>query len=218
MKLRFVKKKEEVDGVWSFFFEPLQQLDWVAGQSIRLELPRPTFGVDEKRFTISAAPFEKNIRITTRISDSTFKRSLAALAPGNLVDAFSIEGDFIWDDSPKLFLAGGIGITPFRSMLTQAARDGRRLNTILIRSGKDKMPVFKNEFDDLAAKDSSFKSIHLKERISLEDLKQFPDWKNRLVYVSGPEKMVDELAKSLISAGLPKTRLKKDLFTGNLSL
>lgn len=218
MKLRFIKKKEEVDGVWSFFFEPLERPEWVAGQSIRLELPRPTFGVDEKRFTISAAPFEKNIRVTTRLSDSTFKRSLAALGQGDLVDAFSIEGDFIWNEQPKLFLAGGIGVTPFRSMLAQAAHEGQSLNTILIHSSHGGRSVFKSEFDKLAKKDGNFKPNYLKERIRLEDLEQIPDWKNRLVYISGPEKMVNELSKKIISAGLSQTQLKRDLFTGNLFL
>lgn len=218
MKLRFLNKKEEGFGVWSFFFEPQEKIEWLAGQSIRLELPRPTFGVDEKRFTISAAPYEKNIRITTKLSGSTFKKSLGALKPGTLIDAHSIEGDFIWHDGPKLFLAGGIGVTPFKSLLKQATFEGKKLNTLMINSDKNDAHIFKDELNDLTKQDSTLQILYINHRIDLKDVENFKDWKNHNVYISGPEKMVFELSKKLISAGLPKRRIKQDLFTGNLFL
>jgi ferredoxin-NADP reductase len=70
MKLRFVKREEEVSGVYSFYFEPEQELSWIAGQFLYYTLPHPN--ADDRGlkrwFTISTAPFEAHPRITTRIN------------------------------------------------------------------------------------------------------------------------------------------------------
>lgn len=213
VKLRFLNKLQEVGDIWSFWFEPPEDLTWLAGQSIRLELPRATFGVDERRFSIPSAPHEKLVRITTRLSDSSFKQNLDKLEPDALIDAYAVEGDFVWNDSDKnrLFLAGGIGITAFRPILIDAAEQGKLKNTVLIHSFHDNKPLFGSELEKL----KSLKVIYLhNSRISAENL--IPDWKTRQVYISGPEKMVAELGNQLKKSGLPDDRLKLDLFTGNL--
>src|SRR4051812_5628 len=106
MKLRFVSKKSEGSDVWSYFFAPVEAMEWVAGQSIRLELPRETFGVSERRFTIASDPSEGHVRITTRTSGSRFKVLLDDLSSDAVINAYGIEGNFIWEDAParKIFV------------------------------------------------------------------------------------------------------------------
>lgn len=210
MKLRFVNKVQESDDVWSFFFEPAEPLDWIAGQSIRLELPRKSWGYEEQRFTIASAPREGHVRITTRLSDSEFKQTLSRLESGAFIDGHNIEGDFIWDslDRPKLFLAAGIGITPFRSLLAEHAA---AKNVKLLYQSKDKLPVFGKELADRLGKGLRVTS----QRLSLDTIADFcPDWKERVVYISGPEQMVRDISRSLLGAGLSPKWLITDLFTG----
>jgi len=214
VKLKYTDKKHEAGNVWSFFFEPQEPIAWRAGQSIRLELPRATYGADEKRFSISAAPFEKIIRITTRLSGSSFKKSLSKLKQNQMIDAFSVEGDFLWEQKPKIFIAAGIGITPFRSMLIQAKHEKKPIDTVLIYGSSDPEPVFKVELQELSDHSPSYRFLFISRRVSPADVLSVNNWQQHLVYISGPEPMVNETASKLIAAGLAESQLKLDLFTG----
>jgi ferredoxin-NADP reductase len=218
MRLRFTRKQEEVDGIWSFFFEPLEPLTWIAGQSIRLELPKNTWGVDERRFTIASAPHEKLIRITTRISDSNFKQSLTNLPEGAEVNGYNIEGNFVWGKSKKhrLLIAGGIGITPYRAMLAELAQTKQPAHATLLYSYNAKTVVFGSELDAWQAQDSSLQVVYLPhKRFTIDEHSSLPTyWLESLVYISGPTSMVQELATKLTSKGLPEKNLKLDIFTG----
>lgn len=214
MKLVFNNKKQESGDVWSFFFEPVEPVEWKAGQSIRLELPKPTWGYSERRFTISSAPYEKHVRITTRLSDSDFKQALQNLQPGAQIDGHNIEGAFVWEEGSKhkLLIAGGIGITPMRSMLLQAMHDNKKLNATLFYISKDKPPVFLDELEGLANTDF-FISV-TDQRFNLDpDTTLAPIWHDSIVYISGPENMVRTASSQLINAGLDKEHIKLDEFT-----
>src|SRR5438045_4006538 len=135
MTLRFIGKKPEVEGVFSFYFEPQESAKWLAGQYLHYELPHSD--ADERGigrwFTISTAPFEKKIRITTRFDGervSSFKQALKELKEGTIVEAGEPRGDFVAEAgvSRHIFIAGGIGITPFRSMIAQLDHEGRTLD------------------------------------------------------------------------------------------
>ncbi|HSW81439.1 MAG TPA: FAD-dependent oxidoreductase, partial [Candidatus Saccharimonas sp.] len=168
-------------------------------------------------FTNSAAPYEGIMQITTRVTNSTFKQALAALQPGDELQLIEApEGDFVWQDSdlPKVFVAGGIGITPFRSIIKQRAHDGLSLDATLIYGGRTADLPFKDEFEQWAANDAGLK-IHyvIGEPLTAESLaKMVPDLNNSLVYVSGPEPMVLALGDALKKQGLPETQYKHDGF------
>lgn len=212
-----MRKQQEADNIWSFFFEPAEPLDWIAGQSIRLEIPRMTWGVDERRFTIASAPSEGHIRITTRVGGSEFKQSLADLQPGDEINGHNIEGDFVWDKArgPRLFIAGGIGITPFRAMLAAAVYEGKPFNTTLIYSSKEEPAVFQAELDAWAREDPSFFVLYLPKRLVFDEHSSLAgSWLGSTVYVSGPEAMVDEVCTALSERDLPAGQLHTDRFTG----
>src|SRR3990170_8502700 len=119
MKLTLQDKKQEAKNVFTLVFAPDGPISWIAGQSIRLELPAGQYDTEERRFTISSAPHENHIAITTRTTPGLFKQSLLELKIGDIVEANAIEGTFTWKESekPLIFIAGGIGITPFYAML-----------------------------------------------------------------------------------------------------
>src|SRR5262245_44804997 len=137
MDLYFVRSQSEAKERVSFWFHPAEPLSWIAGQSIKIELAGP-YGPLEHRFSIASAPHEGEVMITTRLSGSTYKNSLAALQPGDAVKGYGIEGDFVWGegDSRRLFVAAGIGITPFHSILKQRVYDHALLAVDLIYASR----------------------------------------------------------------------------------
>ncbi|HET8670947.1 MAG TPA: YHS domain-containing protein [Candidatus Saccharimonadales bacterium] len=80
--LKLIEKEVLVDNVWAFRFEPTAPLEWIAGQFIRVELPHdnPDAEGTKRWLTVSSAPYEEIIQITTRVTGSTFKQALAAFA------------------------------------------------------------------------------------------------------------------------------------------
>lgn len=219
MVLRLKEKEHLIDNVWAFRFEPDEPLTWTAGQFIRVELPHgnPDKEGTKRFFTVSSAPYEGIVQITTRVTNSTFKRTLAALQEGDELQLLAKpDGDFVWEDSdkPLVFVAGGIGITPFRSILKQRAHDHQPLNVTLIYGNRTDAIVFKDELDRYAAEDLEFSVQYMTgEPLTASILTGLlPNLTFSLVYISGPEPMVEVLSNELKAAGLPGGQLKQDFF------
>lgn len=222
MKLKLISKKPEQEGVYSFIFEPVQSISWVPGQYMHYVLPHPNVdnrGI-ERWFTISAAPFEKNLRITTRFAGykgSSFKKALLALDIGNEVEADGPEGDFTLEkgDVHHILIAGGIGITPYRSMLAQLNYDGKDINAELLYANQDNNLVFGDELAKIEANLDSF-HVHpfIGRRLAPSDLKKYVSQPNSIFYISGPEPMVKNYQHVLETIGVTKEQIKTDFFPG----
>jgi ferredoxin-NADP reductase len=219
MALTLVNKEHLVDNIWAFRFEPNEPFTWTAGQYMRVELPHdnPDDEGTKRWFTVSSAPYQGIAQITTRVTESTFKQALAALPIGGELQLLEKpHGDFVWQDSdpPIVFVAGGIGITPFYSILKQRAHDGLPLHVTLIYGGRTPDVPFKNEFDQWVSDDPLFK-VHyvVGAPLTAESIAVLePGINNSLVYVSGPEPMVEALGAQLKEHGLPEEQLKQDFF------
>jgi ferredoxin-NADP reductase len=134
---------------------------YLSNQAIRLSLP----GVDDpwgavRTFSLSSSPSELGaIAVTCKISDTPFKQALARLAPGAPAHVYGPLGAFLLDASrPCVFIAGGIGITPFRGMMRYAADVGVRVRMTLLYSARvPEELVFRTELDELARSHPSFR-------------------------------------------------------------
>ena len=115
------------EGTMAFRFSKPGGFVLEAGQAIRLELIDPPVeaGQGSRTFSLVSAPFEQELVVATRMRDSAFKRALRALPDGASIRIDGPFGDLTLCDPerPAVFIAGGIGITPFMSMLRQAAED-----------------------------------------------------------------------------------------------
>lgn len=218
--LKLIGKEHVVSNVWSFRFEPSVPLSWTAGQYIWIELPHDNADAKGARrwFTISSAPYEAVVQITTRISDSTFKQALAALPEGGEINLLEKpDGDFIWHDSelPIVFIAGGIGITAFHSILKQRVHDGAPLGVTLLYANRDDNIAFKSEIDNWAAARPEFSVRYLTGAELTADslLALQPDLLQSLLYMSGPEAMIKALGDQLMQRGLPQSQLRLDALT-----
>lgn len=217
MNVRLAKREKVAKDTYMFWFEPEKPIDYVAGQYIELHLPHEN--PDERKtrrwFTLSSSPTEKLLAITTRFHaerTSSFKTRLKNLEIGETVNMMPPMGDFVLPKDPELpllFVAGGIGITPYRSMLKYLTDKGesRKIKLIYGVSGKEYAA-----FEDLIRKSPAEYELHF-GRLSGNDIDRFikPD-SDQAVFVSGPEKMVERLQQELLGKGVDSRQLRVDFF------
>lgn len=224
MNLKLKEKKQETPDVISFIFDPDELITWKAGQFLHYVLhhePTDDRGSD-RWFTISAAPSEKHISITTRITNekgSSFKNSLNNLKIGDVIEFSNLEGHFTLEDPNKnyIFIAGGIGITPFRSIIKELDLNKKPINITLLYANRDQDIVFKDELEEISKRNQNFKINYIfsPEHIDENKIQSLtPDFKEKMIYVSGPEQMVDSIFETLKKMGTPETNLKGDWFPG----
>ena len=126
MKVVLEEKREENEGVYSLIFQTEEPVSWRAGQYMVLNIPHanPDNRGVTRHFTISSAPFQKKPMITTRYlaeEGSSFKRALFAKKQGDTAEVLRIDGEFTLNKEYKklVFIAGGVGITPYHAMLLE---------------------------------------------------------------------------------------------------
>jgi ferredoxin-NADP reductase len=213
MKFTLSATKQEANDTFSFIFAPEQPLQWKAGQLLRYVLnhPNPDDRGVERFFSIASAPHEKHVTLTTRFASKTssFKKALKNFRPGDAIEAHDLEGDFVVDDSKKtfVFIAGGIGITPFRAILLDLDYNKKPLNVQLLYANRDNDFPYRKELDALRGRHPEFRNEK-----SIPQL--VPDIQKPMLYVSGPEPMVESMDETLKKIGVPEERIKNDFFPG----
>lgn len=222
MKLTLRSYEQVATDARSFFFVPETPVSWKAGQFITYELPHdPVDDRGTKRwFTIASAPHEEFIQITTRLSapGSSFKQALISLEPGDTIEGTIPEGDFTVKDPKQqhVFIAGGIGITPFRSILLDLHHRNEPLNaTVLYANKRPETTVFMNDLDDLDTQHPEMDLHYFFEPIKLTEslIRDYvPALSDPIFYVSGPEPMVESLGETLLAMGVPKNHITQDFF------
>ena len=219
-----------------FVFNPNQKLAYQPGQFMEWTLPHSDTDSRGSRryFTIASSPTEEDIRIGIKFFDkgSSFKDALLDIDQNSQIVASQISGNFIMpkDKSKKLvFIAGGIGITPYRSMIKYLIDKNQKRDVILLYSvTNDKEISYKKIFeqareslgiktiytvtdDDAVASESNTR----KGFINAEFIKrEVPDYQDRIFYISGTQGMVSALYKALISLGVSRKQIKTDYFPG----
>jgi ferredoxin-NADP reductase len=224
MKFKLVNKQPVVADIVSFVFEPEQSVSPKAGQYFHYVLPHDDADDrgEERWFTNSAAPSEGHVQISTRLAGdkgSSFKRALDGLVIGAEVEADGPEGDFTVEDFSRnyIFVAGGIGITPFRSILAEVRRNGSPLKATLLYGNRSEEIPFKDELDDIAAENPDLTITYVVDPDTIDGnlIKRTADAvENPVIYVSGPEPMVASLVVQLADLGMNKEEIKTDDFPG----
>ncbi len=198
-------------------------LNFVAGQYVSVTVPGPESLSLRQRthdFSIaSSALHQEHLSIAFRLSNSPFKQQLSSLPVGTLVTLTGPKGIFILPDSsqiPLVFIAGGIGITPFISMLsyTTEAHLGHKIDLFYFNLSKAS-EVYGQELRLLAKQNNnlvlheiyvSFKSDFITKNIS--------DIPRRIWYVAGPPGFVTVARYSLLQLGVPASLIHTEEFTG----
>lgn len=219
MKVKFVKSEKTALNILTFWFEPETKLRYIAGQYIELYLPHENADDrGQKRwFTLSSAPSDELLSISTKITPerSSFKNTLTSLQSGDLVEMSQPMGDFILPKDkniPLVFIAGGIGATPFRSIIADLKNNNEKRNISLIYSARSQQEIaFSDTFDYLEEKFYEFTDTIL----SAEQIINLTgDLGSSYFYISGPEPVVEQLQKALLQNDIPKNHIYTDFFPG----
>jgi ferredoxin-NADP reductase/nitrite reductase/ring-hydroxylating ferredoxin subunit len=190
-----------------------------------------------RHFSIASSPTEQDyILISTRIRETPYKQKLASLEKGTKILAWGPRGEFILHDDhskPAVFLSGGIGVTPFRSMIKFATDKQLPIKIIMFDSNRnDQNILYKDEFDSWVRQNKNFKVIYTVTEESTPDV----NWSgehgridmsmlerhlskdeidNAVFYMCGPPGMVKAMQELLQQElQIPKDRLKVEAFTG----
>jgi ferredoxin-NADP reductase len=222
MKMTLKSKTPEVPGVYTFTFAPAEPVSWQPGQYMHyvLKHENPDDRGQERWFTISSAPYEEDIMITTRFDGekkSSFKQALLKLEPGGTIEADGPKGSFTLQEGQHhhIFIAGGIGVTPFRSMLLQLLHDHQDKKIDLMYANRDSNFVYGDWLKDLQTKSPSFHLLDfVDKRIEEPDLAEFMKDKTAIYYLSGPRSMVEAYEHLLADKGVEKTAVMTDYFPG----
>lgn len=221
ISLVLVKKYPEVTDTITFLFQPEEKFDYTAGQFLKYTLPHsnPDDRGIQRYFTIVSAPSEGFVQISTRFSQksSTFKQALKNMEPGDKIQAEGPMGSFTFDETiPEMvWIAGGIGITPFRSILKQLDHDNLNPKITLLYANRSADIPFKELIDEFKSRHNNFKVIYTQERLGEDFIKNHvPDLGLPTFYVSGPEPLVESLMEMLTNMGIEKNKLKRDAFPG----
>jgi ferredoxin-NADP reductase len=224
MQLVFSGSSVQQGNVARFVFTPEQPITWIPGQYIHYTLPHDNTDDrgDERWFTISSAPFEKDIWITTRITaerSSSFKQRLQDLTPGDTIETDEPEGDFTVEDLSKdyVFVAGGIGITPLRSILNQLHHDDKEFRVELLYANRDEASIaFRDELEAISNAHEGFNITYFTganiDQAALEAAAA--KCTDPIFYVSGPEPMVEAFKTTLEQMGVDDQHAKFDYFPG----
>ena len=228
--LRTVDEGGGIRGYWftkptGFKFQPGQYLDWT------LPHPHTDSRGNRRWFTIASSPTEDEVLIAVRhsVPSSSFKAALRDTDTGTELVAAGAAGDFVLpEDSslPLIWIAGGIGVTPFRSMAKYLSdtRDHRPV-TLFYSNRNGEGVAFHEFFDDLsetglemvyAISEAPFpKWPHETGYINMEMItRHAPRYRECLFYLSGPIPMVLASASMLKAAGVPASRIREDYFPG----
>lgn len=235
--LPFVKKEQLTSDCYTFYFKRTgEERDFVPGQyyEMKLDIKNPDERGDVHVFTISSSPTDKEfITITTRIIQSTFKLRLSELQPGE-----KVQFDGPWDDlnfdandaSPHVFFAGGIGVTPYHSIIKYAIDKQLVTPMILFASWKNRREMVFDEFFRNAnnhLENFSYvptltdENLNPSEwdgeigRVNSEMIKKYVyDILGSKYYFAGPQVMVNALKKVVVEMGVSKDRIIAEEFEG----
>lgn len=234
--MKLVSKDEVADGVYQFTFTPDKKLAFSPGQYMEWTLghDHPDSRGNRRYFTIASSPTEKTAMLGIKFYDrsSSFKKKMLAMQPGDTIHAAQLAGGFVLPKDKKkklVFIAGGIGVTPFRSMLKYLAdRNEKRSVTMIYANGTMEEVAYYDIFEQAARTIGTNTIFTFTDKAKLSPTwkghtgyvtapmiaKEIPDYKERLFYISGPRKLIDASQDVLTSMGIPRSQIKTDFFPG----
>ncbi|MFD1779071.1 FAD-dependent oxidoreductase [Fredinandcohnia salidurans] len=218
-QLVFIESYKESDDVYTFVFEKEKNLTWKAGQHGLFSITHKKVKNPTKPFTIAAAPSENVLKLTMKINDnpSDFKKEMLELKQGMTIGMSGPLGSFnVNDDRPTVLIAGGIGITPFRSIVKEIEAEGKgnKKPIHLLYMDSEKSYLFKDELD---ANNASISTTYLDSRDNLhQEINKLANlYQNNVQYlIAGPKSMVDSISSYLQNNSISKKNIKKDAFYG----
>ena len=198
----------------------------------------PDIGFQDERglrrpFSIASSPLEEDLLFVMKTSDSALKRTMSGISPGTLVVVESPVGNLTLPNEtnvPLVFIAGGVGIAPFRSLIRYAvdANTGHAI-TLFYSSQIPEETPFLGEMQHIPKKyprvavivtmtragEAQANWSGFTSRINPEMIKDgCRSWESAIYYIVGPPPMANGMKQMLQGMNIPPARIKMELFTG----
>lgn len=234
--LPLAQKLQLTPDIVDFVFQAPPKLTFHPGQYLEWTLPvdHPDDRGNRRYFTVASSPTEQNVRIGVKFypKGSRFKQTLSSLEPGTVVSAGQLSGTFTLPNNPNqkcVFIAGGIGVTPFRSMIKYLLDTNQKRDIILFYSNAKAADIVYTDVFNQAQTSIGLRTVYTltqvdqipanwQGRVGMIDqtmlIQEVPDFKERLFYLSGPHAMVVTFEKLLKDLGVPRRHIKTDYFPG----
>ncbi len=233
---KMIGREKLAANVAVFRLEKPQGFRFLAGQYCLLSVPDLGFRDDRglrRPLSIASSPLERSLIFVTKLSDSAFKRTMAEMPPGTEVTLEQAAGPLVLPqhtETPLAFLAGGIGVAPFRAMCRHAtdAPTGHVI-TLFYSSRTPEETPFLEELQRIPAQNGRLNVAitmtragddpklwtGLTGRLNAEMIKAHcKAWDKAEYYVAGPPNMADAMKQTLDAMGIPPSRIKMELFAG----
>lgn len=206
-KIKFLNKQNEYDDVYTFFFDK-KDVAYEAGQYAHLLIEGETREVRELSF--ASAPSEDNLMLTMHVGSNTeFKNKMSKLSEGDEVSLFKIKGKLEFpqvNEKSYVFLSGGVGITPFRSILKENKEKDLRIDLVQVQRGDF---LFKNELESLVNNYYSISPENFDDEITNIIEKN----RSSLFYICGSKRFVDGISNLMEKNMIDKDRIQIESFT-----
>lgn len=232
--VKLLKKEEVANETMAFHFEKPERLTFTAGQFggfTLIDPPETDQEGNRRLFSLANAPFEPDLMIATRMRDTAFKRVLKSLAVGAEVTLDAPYGNFVLGKTPAtpaVFLTGGVGISPARSIIAQATNEKLAQRIILFYSNKTPQDTaFFNDFESFAQKNPNFTFVPVMTRTTSQEWKGESGHMNREMllkyvkdpaaptyYLSGPAGMVAAMRQTLTDMSVNEDNIRTEQFSG----
>src|SRR4051794_33239865 len=235
-KVKLRGRREIASGTMAFHFEKPEGFSYKAGQfgDFTLANPPETDAEGNTRgFSFASAPYEGDLMVATRMRDTAFKRVLMTMEVGAELALDAPYGSLtLHDDSriPAVFLSGGIGVTPVRSIILQATHDKLPHKIFLFDSNRrPEDAAFLGELTGAQRKNPNFTLVGTMTEMgkSAEDwrgqtgfvtrnmvMKFLDDFNLPIYYITGPRAMVVAMRRTLEESGVKDHRIRTEEFTG----
>lgn len=235
-KVKLKSRQEIASGTMAFHFEKPQGFSYTAGQfgDVTLANPPETDAEGNTRtFTLASAPYEGDLMVATRMRDTAFKRVLKTMALGTEVSLNAPDGSLtLHSDAriPAVFLSGGIGVTPVRSIVLQATHDKLPHKIVLFDSNRrPEDSAFLDELAKTQKRNPNFTLVGTMTEMEKSSkawtgetgyvtqamlLKSVHDLSLPIFYISGPPAMVAAMRKILDDSGVKGDKIRTEEFAG----
>lgn len=234
--VKLLAKEEIADGTMSFHFDKPAGFDYLAGQFTNYTFRnRPELDAEENThcFSLSSAPYEPFLMSATRMRDTPFKRALREAPIGTEFELDGPYGLFTLNtvtQRPAVFLTGGIGITPVRSMILQSLHDNTGHDiTVFYSNRHQEEAAFLDEFTQLAEDNERITLVATMTAPSASEHRwhgetghitaamlstHLEDLSAPIYYPCGPISMVKSIQAALVAAGVDENDIRTEEFTG----
>ncbi len=234
--VKLAERRQVADGTMAFLFSKPSGFDFKAGQSVDMTLLNPPETDSEgntRSFSLASAPEEKFLMIATRMRDTAFKRALRAIPLQTEVQVQGPFGNLTLHNKasrPAVLLAGGIGITPFRSMVVHAAEQKLPHRIFLFYSNRrPEDAAFLDELRAMRERNPNFTFVGTmtqmeKSHTAWEGATGFVDKamlashlteaESAIYYIAGPPPMVAGLHAMLNQSGIDDDDIRTEEFAG----